>query len=73
MLGLRRLFRRSLHCGLEPQYGEVLRGEYQVSNNHSVAVGFSGGRTATAAAAGSGRPVVVNATGGTPSRAGHSP
>jgi hypothetical protein len=43
--------------------GEVLRGEFQITNNHAIGVGFSGGRTATAVAAGSGRPVVVTATG----------
>lgn len=43
--------------------GEVLQGEYQVTNNGSVAVGFAGGHMATAVASGSGRPVVANAIG----------
>jgi hypothetical protein len=43
--------------------GEILHGEYQVTENASVGVGFSGTRTATALAYGSGRPVVISATG----------
>jgi hypothetical protein len=43
--------------------GEVLQGEYQVTNNDSVGVAFAGGHMATAVASGSGRPVVVNAVG----------
>lgn len=43
--------------------GEVLSGEYQVTENAAVGVAFAGARMATAVAAGSGRPVAVNATG----------
>jgi len=43
--------------------GEVLQGEYQVTNNEAVAVGVAGGRTATAVGVGGGRPVVANAIG----------
>jgi hypothetical protein len=43
--------------------GEILKGEYQVTNNDAVAVGFAGKQVATAVASGSGRPVAVNATG----------
>jgi hypothetical protein len=43
--------------------GEILKGEYQVTNNDSVGVAFAGGHMATALASGSGRPVAVNATG----------
>lgn len=43
--------------------GEVLQGEYQVTNNDAVGVAFAGGHMATAIASGSGRPVAVNATG----------
>ncbi len=43
--------------------GEVLKGEYQVTNNDAVGVGFAGGHVATAIASGSGRPVAVNAVG----------
>jgi hypothetical protein len=43
--------------------GEILRGEYQVTENAAVGFGFSGTRSATAIAYGSGRPVVISATG----------
>jgi hypothetical protein len=43
--------------------GEVLQGDYQVTNNDSVGVAFAGGHMATGIASGSGRPVVVNAVG----------
>jgi hypothetical protein len=43
--------------------GEVLQGEYQVTENEAVAVGFAGGRMATALGTGGGRPVVANAIG----------
>jgi len=43
--------------------GEVLNGEYQVTNNDSVGVAFASGHMATAIASGSGRPVAVSATG----------
>jgi hypothetical protein len=43
--------------------GEILRGEYQVTENAAVGFGFAGGRTATAIGYGSGRPVVISATG----------
>jgi hypothetical protein len=43
--------------------GEVLQGEYQVTNNDAVGVGFSGTHMATAIASGGGRPVAVNAVG----------
>jgi hypothetical protein len=43
--------------------GEVLQGEYQVTENAAIGMGFSGGRSATAIGYGSGRPVVVNAVG----------
>jgi hypothetical protein len=40
-----------------------MRGEYQITENAAVGIGFSGGRTATAVGYGSGRPVVISATG----------
>ena len=43
--------------------GEVLQGDYQVTNDDSVGVAVAGGHMATAVASGSGRPVVVNAVG----------
>lgn len=43
--------------------GEVLTGEYQVTDNAAVGIGFAGGHTATAIGFGSGRPVAVNAVG----------
>jgi hypothetical protein len=43
--------------------GEVLHGEYQVTENAAVGIGFSGAHTATAVGFGSGRPVVISATG----------
>jgi hypothetical protein len=43
--------------------GEVLTGDYQVTNNDSVGVAFAGGQMATGFASHSGRPVAVNATG----------
>jgi hypothetical protein len=43
--------------------GEVLQGEYQVTENAAVGIGFSGAHSAVAVGYGSGRPVVVNATG----------
>jgi hypothetical protein len=42
--------------------GEILRGEYQITENAAVGVGFAGARTATAVGYGSGRPVVISAT-----------
>jgi hypothetical protein len=43
--------------------GEVLRGEYQVTENAAVGFGVSGARTTTAVGYGSGRPVVINTVG----------
>jgi hypothetical protein len=43
--------------------GEVLVGEYQITENAGYAVGFAGGQSATAFALGGGRPVAVSATG----------
>jgi hypothetical protein len=43
--------------------GEVLRGEYQVTENAAIGVGFAGGHTAAALGYASGRPVVISATG----------
>lgn len=42
--------------------GEILRGEYQVTENAAIGWGFAGGQTATAIGYGSGRPVVIGAT-----------
>ena len=42
--------------------GEVVQGEYQLTENAAVGMG-AGGRTAAAIGYGSGRPVVVNAIG----------
>jgi hypothetical protein len=43
--------------------GEILKGEYQITENAAIGVGLSGARTATAIGYGSGRPVVISATG----------
>jgi len=43
--------------------GEILKGEYQLTDNTAVGVGFAGSHTATAIGVGSGRHVVINATG----------
>ncbi|MFZ1922284.1 MAG: hypothetical protein WA280_04860 [Xanthobacteraceae bacterium] len=43
--------------------GEILTGEYQVTENEAVGLVMAGTHVATAMAAGSGRPVAVNATG----------
>lgn len=43
--------------------GEILKGEYQVTENASVGVAFSGSRMATGMAYGSGRHTVANAVG----------
>ena len=43
--------------------GEILKGEYQLTENASIGFGFSGARSATAIAYGSGRPVVISAVG----------
>ncbi|MGA2841737.1 MAG: hypothetical protein ABSG18_16445 [Steroidobacteraceae bacterium] len=43
--------------------GEVLRGEYQITENAAVGVGLAGAHMATAVGLGSGRLVVVNAVG----------
>lgn len=43
--------------------GEVLTGEYQITENAAVGFGISGGRTSTAVAYGSRRALVVSATG----------
>ena len=43
--------------------GEILQGEYQVTNNDAVGIAFAGSHMATGFASGSGRPVVVNAVG----------
>ena len=43
--------------------GEILRGEYQITENAAVGIGFAGTHTATAVGFGSGRPVVISATG----------
>jgi hypothetical protein len=43
--------------------GEVLQGEYQVTENAAVGIGFAGSHMATAVGYGSGRPVVITATG----------
>lgn len=44
--------------------GEVLQGEYQITENAAVGMGFSGLRSSTAVAFGSGRRVVISAVGG---------
>jgi hypothetical protein len=43
--------------------GEILRGEYQITENAAVGVAIAGARTSTAIGYGSGRPFVSNATG----------
>jgi hypothetical protein len=43
--------------------GEVLHGEYQVTENAAVGFGLAGAHIATAVSYGSGRPVVISATG----------
>lgn len=43
--------------------GEILRGEYQVTENAAVGIGFAGTQTATAIGYGSNRHVVISATG----------
>jgi hypothetical protein len=43
--------------------GEVLHGEYQVTENAAVGFRMAGTHAATAVAYGSGRPVVISATG----------
>lgn len=43
--------------------GEILQGEYQITENAAVGMGFSGGRSATAIAYGSGRHTVIAASG----------
>jgi hypothetical protein len=43
--------------------GEILRGEYQIMENAAVGFAFSGTRAATAVSYGSGRPIVISATG----------
>ena len=43
--------------------GEILKGEYQVTENASVGIGIAGTHMATAVAYGSGRPVVISAKG----------
>jgi hypothetical protein len=43
--------------------GEILHGEYQVTENAAVGIGFAGRQTATALAYGSNRHVVISATG----------
>jgi hypothetical protein len=43
--------------------GEVLHGEYQITENAAVGVGIAGAHVGTAVAYGSGRPVVISATG----------
>jgi hypothetical protein len=43
--------------------GEILQGEYQVTENAAIGVGFAGSHTATALAMGSNRHTVVSANG----------
>ena len=43
--------------------GEIMTGEYQVTENAAIGMGFAGGHSATAVGYGSGRPVAVNAIG----------
>lgn len=43
--------------------GEILHGEYQVTENAAVGIGFAGTQTATAIGYGSNRHVVISATG----------
>jgi hypothetical protein len=43
--------------------GEVLRGEYQITENAAVGFGIAGAHTATAVGYGSGRPTVITAVG----------
>lgn len=43
--------------------GEVLRGEYQITENAAAAFGIAGGHTATAIGYGSGRHTVITAVG----------
>jgi hypothetical protein len=43
--------------------GEILHGEYQVTENAAIGMGFAGAHAATAIGFGSGRPVVISATG----------
>lgn len=43
--------------------GEILHGEYQVTENAAVGIGFAGMHTATAVGYGSNRHVVISATG----------
>jgi hypothetical protein len=43
--------------------GEILKGEYQVTENAAVGVGFAGAQTFSAVSFGSGRGVVISATG----------
>lgn len=43
--------------------GEVLQGEYQLTENAALGMGFSGSRSMTAVSYGSGRPVVIGAVG----------
>lgn len=43
--------------------GEVLHGEYQVTENAAIGVAMAGTHVATGIAAGGGRPVAVNAVG----------
>lgn len=43
--------------------GEILKGEFQVTENASIGMGFAGAQTFSAIGFGSGRPVVVSATG----------
>jgi hypothetical protein len=42
--------------------GEILHGEYRVTENAAMVMGFSGSHVSTAVGYGSGRPVVVQAT-----------
>jgi hypothetical protein len=43
--------------------GEILSGEYQLTENAAIGVGIAGSHMATAVGYGSGRPVVITATG----------
>ena len=43
--------------------GEVLHGEYQITENAAVGVGIAGAHISSAVAYGSGRPVVISASG----------